>query len=301
LLLAIAGGCGTDTDICVDPSRRACHDGGRVDGESEMPLDSADSGQADTGLSALGTLEIHMIDVWQGDSIVLVGPTGKTMLVDAGDEAEYSGLVRHLMQNGLTEIDSTVVSHMHADHMGAMDLVLADHPEVQTAYDGGSTYWTSSYDDYIAAADPVRQIVHVGDVLPFDDNVSIEVLHADIGDSENENNNSVVLKVTHGEITILLGGDCEGLLCESAIHPGPIDVYKVHHHGSSDSSKPRLLQEMKPSIALIGVGEGNDYGHPYQGTLDDLEAIGATVYRTDLNGSIVVESDGKGLTVEAER
>ena len=132
----------------------------------------------------------------------------------------------------------------------------------------------------------------VGDLLDLGPSLQVEVLHAWAGDS-NENNNSVVLRVVHGEVRVLLGGDCEHYGCEDQFSPGPIDIYKVHHHGSSGASSQELLQEMMPGIALISAGLDNSYGHPHLETLRRLAAIGAFVHRTDQDGTGVVRSDGE--------
>ena len=299
-LLVLGGFFGCTPDARVLGVRGAgADDAGDLDSAGDSSGDTSDiiDSAAGTGEPALGTLELHMIDVWQGDSIFVVAPSGKTMLVDAGDESDYWGLQQHIRETGL-DIDYTVVSHQHADHMGGMDLVLLDHPEVVAAYDGNGIASSQSYEDYVAAAGDKRTPLLKGDMIDLGAGLFVEVLHSDIGDWENENNNSVVLKLTHGDITVLLGGDCESIVCERAIHPGPISVYKVHHHGSSDSTSAKLLEEMSPSIALIGVGAGNDYGHPDNTTISELTARGTTVYRTDLDGNIVVKSDGSTLSVE---
>lgn len=246
----------------------------------------------------LGPLQVHLIDVWQGDALLVVAPDGTTMLVDAGDEGEYPGLVAYLRDAGVDHVDYTLVSHLHVDHMGSMDRVLEDHPDVRAAYDGGGTLEGSSIDDYEEAAGPLRTTVAVDDTIDLGPGVVVDVLHSDVGDRDNENNNSVVVRITHGDVTFLLGGDCESFVCERALHPGHIDVYKVHHHGSSDSTAWRLLQEMQPTVALIGVGAGNDYGHPHESTLDLLADIGAQVWRTDEDGDVVVTSDGTSVGVE---
>lgn len=180
-----------------------------------------------------------------------------------------------------------------------MDLALEDHPEVGVAWDHGGPAATQSFDDYVAAAGDRRTTVRAGQALDLGPSTRVEVLHADIGDGENENNNSIVLRVTYGDVRLLLGGDCEALVCEAAFDPGPIDVYKVHHHGSEDSSGLALVDAMQPSVALISAGEDNDYGHPDWPTLRALEEAGAEIWRTDESGSLRVDVDGTGWTVSS--
>lgn len=249
---------------------------------------------------ATGLLSLYVIDVWQGDGMLLVSPDGFTMLVDAGDEDEYGGYARAILAAGYESLDYTVVSHQHVDHMGAMDLALDDHPEIGVAWDGGSRATSDGYDDYVIAAGARRTMVSVGQHLDLGPSIDVEVLHADIGDRDNENNNSVVLRVTYGDVSVLLGGDCEYEVCESSFDPGPIDVYKVHHHGAEDSSGPSLLRSMAPTLALISAGDGNDYGHPDDPTLQALAESGAEVWRTDEAGTIRVDIDGVGYSVAGE-
>ena len=120
--------------------------------------------------------------------------------------------------------------------------------------------------------------------------VKIDVLHAWVSGG-NENNNSVVVRITYGSTSVLLGGDCESH-CEATFDPGQIDVYKVHHHGSNDSSSNRLLDQMSAEIGLIPVGEDNPYGHPGHYAMDRLEKHGVEVHRTDQDGDMEVHCDG---------
>ncbi len=242
-----------------------------------------------------------MIDVWQGDGLLITSPAGFTMLVDAGDESAYPGVRRWLLDHAPDGVDYTLVSHQHADHMGAMDRVLQDHPEVGLAWDGGGIATTDSYDDYVAAAGNRRTTIVAGQTLDLGGDLLVEVLHSDVGSTENENYNSVVIKLTYGSVRTLMGGDCETEGCERYFDAGVIDIYKVHHHGSSDSSGGRILFDMQPKLALISAGTGNDYGHPDAVTLDTLDAVGAEVWRTDEDGSVRVAIDGTSWTVEGEK
>lgn len=251
-------------------------------------------------LPASGELQLHVLDVDQGDGLLVISPDGFTMLVDAGDEDTHLALERRLLAVGATGLDFTLVSHQHADQMGAMDLVLTEHPEVGIARDGGGTADTSAYDEYVLAAGHRRRAVLAGDTLDLGPASAVDVLHSDIGDGGNENNNSVVVRLTYGGVRMLLGGDCEAEVCEAAFDPGPIDIYKVHHHGSSDSTSQRIVARMAPSLALISVGLDNDYGLPDESTLSRLSAAGAEIRRTDEEGNIVVVTDGEGWDVSSD-
>ena len=244
-----------------------------------------------------GELEIHMIDVWQGDAVAVVSPDGFVLLVDAGKGSESADLAAYLQSAGFDELDYTLVSHMHEDHLGSMDDVLFDHPEVVARFDHGHEYDTQAHDSYVSAAGECRSTVGAGDVIDLGSSVQADVIHGHT-ESSNENLNSLVLRVRYGDVGLLLGGDCETDGCEEHLDPGPIDVYKVHHHGSSDSTSSHLLDQMQPRVALIPVGDGNSYGHPHHEPLQRLLSHGVEVYRTDQDGDIVVVSDGESLSVD---
>ena len=292
----------------ADTGAPTCGDG-RVDApheECDGADDSSCAGRCAStcqcpSMPASGTLELDVIDVWQGDGLLVVSPDGFVTLVDSGDSDQLDAVQKYLLSRGIPGVDYTVVSHQHADHMGAMGAFLDAHPEVGLAWDGGGTATTDAFDRYVRAAGDRRTTIVKDDTLDLGGAMLAEVLHADVGSTDNENLNSVVLRLTYGNVRMLLGGDCETWGCERVFDPGPIDIYKVHHHGSSDSSGDGFLAEMQPKVALISVGTGNDYGHPDPGTLDRLAAVGADVWRTDQDGTIAVTTDGATWTVSAEK
>ncbi len=300
--LTCAGDCTFDTSSCTGDSP-VCGDG-LVEGHEEC--EAADDAACPGACSAHcacpavspGDLEIHAIDVGQGDAILVVSPDGFVTLVDAGTEGEAAAVSAYLMALGITELDYTVVSHLHADHVGGMDVILDDFPQVAACFDHGGTYDSLEYLEYDATAGDRRWGLAVQDTIDMGPSVTVEVLHSDTG-SVSENDNSLVLRIDHGDLAYLLGGDCEGA-CEASFDPGPVEVYKVHHHGSSNATTESFLAQMDPYTALISVGEGNPYDHPHQATLDLLAAYEVDVYRTDLNGDLSVIGDGLSYTVNGE-
>lgn len=299
--LACAADCSYDTSGCTTATAAVCGDDvvedyEECDGSSDSACPGSCSAHCACPSMAAGDLEIHMIDVGQGDSLLVVSPDGFTMLIDAGTDSHDATVEAYLGAVGVSELDYTLVTHMDADHVGGMDGVLANHPEVTTCFDHGGTYTTTQYDQYDAAADTRRTALSASDTIDLGASMSAEVLHANSG-SSSENNHSVVLKLSYVDNTALLGGDCESA-CEASFDPGPIDIYKVHHHGSSSSTTEALVELMDPYTALISVGASNSYGHPTQQTLDRL--AGADVYRTDLDGDLEVLVDGTAYTVNGE-
>ena len=293
---------------CDGVTDEGCDGGYCGDGIAGGPCEECDLGD-DTACPGLcsahcgcpaeppGELQIHMIDVWQGDSILVVSPDGFAMLVDAGKDTQAASVASYLQYVGVEALDYTLVSHMHEDHLGSMDDVLASHPEVVARFDHGQYYDTVAHSNYVQAAGDCRVVTDLGDEIDLGPSVQADVIHGYTG-SDNENLNSLVVRIVYGEVAVLLGGDCETFGCELQFDPGPIDVYKVHHHGSSDSSAEPLLEQMGASVALIPVGEANSYGHPHGEVLQRLSAQGIAVYRTDLDGDIRVHSDGESVYVQ---
>ncbi len=239
-----------------------------------------------------GDLRVHFIDVGQGDSTLVISPDGFTMLVDAGGSSACGDLRAYLDALGVS-LDYTLVSHQHSDHHGSMDDVLNEHSEAVACFDNGGDFPTSYDQAYFHAAAGRRVSLSPGDQIDLGPQLQVDVLHAESG-SSNENENSVVLMLGFDTFRLILGGDCESG-CEAGLGVADVDVYKVHHHGSSDASSESLLSALEPLVALISVGLGNAYGHPTSSTLYRLERYGVDVYRTDLDGDVVLVSDGEGF------
>jgi competence protein ComEC len=257
-----------------------------------------------------GEMELHMIDVGQGDAIALRTPAGRWLLFDAGrdwagGDAGRSTVIPYLRRRG-GDVLLFVLSHPHADHVGGGASVIAGlHPAAywDGAYAGTSPPYRASL---IAARDGhvAWKRVHPGDSLVVD-GVRLHVLAPDsawmIGLMD-PNAGSVVVLAEYGLIRMLLMGDAEKGEEERLVsaYGGDLraDVLKVGHHGSSTSSTASFLALVRPRIALISVGAGNTYGHPSASVLRSLTAAGAAVMRTDLEGSIVCRTDGRALEIE---
>ena len=257
-----------------------------------------------------GEMELHMIDVGQGDAIALRTPAGRWLLFDAGREwaggdAGRSTVIPYLRRRG-GEVLLFVLSHPHADHVGGgASVIAALHPAAywDGAYAGTSPPYRASL---IAARDQhvMWKRVHPGDSLVVD-GVRLHVLAPDsawmIG-LKDPNAGSVVVLAEYGAIRMLLMGDAEKGEEERLIeaYGGELhaDVLKVGHHGSNTSSTEPFLALVRPRVALISVGAGNTYGHPSASVLRSLTAAGAALMRTDLEGSIVCRTDGRALEIE---
>lgn len=233
-------------------------------------------------------LKVHFIDVGQGDSILLQSG-GKNLLVDAGQTQAGDEVVWYLSTHGVGYLDTVVATHPHEDHVGGLVGVLSRFP-VGSYLDSGEFSSLSSYEqvrERLTSDQVPCRVVKAGDRIPFADGVAVEVMNPATltGDP---NDDSVVLKVTKGDVRVLLTGDCEK-------EGQSAQLLKVPHHGSAMSF--RYFSLAKPRVAVISVGAVNSYGHPAQGTLDALSYVGSAVYRTDRDGSVVVTTDGSSWTV----
>lgn len=252
-----------------------------------------------------GTLTVDVLDVGQGDAVLLRTPAGKAVLVDAGEGR--SDAVEQLRALGVTELTLAVATHAHADHIGGMNSVLLSIP-TKLFLDNGLPHTTATYNTLMRTVE-LRGIPYKtarsGQSFTLDDGIRIAVLGPEDdpirGSRSDLNANSVVLRVTHGDDCMLMVGDAEEETEDRLLAQGlePCEVLKVAHHGSEFASTQRFLEAVRPKTALISVGADNNYGHPGPKTMGRLEAVGARIYRTDRDGAIRLESSGKGWTVRA--
>jgi competence protein ComEC len=258
-----------------------------------------------------GELELHMIDVGQGDAIALRTPHGHWILVDAGrawrgGDAGHQTVVPYLGRRG-GPLDVFILSHPHTDHVGGAATVLdALHPAtyVDAGFPGPAEAYRASLD--AAKRDHVRWVrAHPNDEMAVD-GVSLEFLAPDstwTASLVDPNLASVIVLVRYGEVRMLLMGDAEepeeDWLLANERDELHADVLKVGHHGSKTSSSERFLDAVSPRLALVSVGAGNSYHLPTPAIMTRLAAHGARVLRTDQVGTIVARTDGHRLTIDA--
>jgi competence protein ComEC len=262
-----------------------------------------------TGTS--GVVELHMIDVGQGDALALRTPAGRWVLFDAGrswsgSDAGRTTVVPYLRRRG-GELHAFVLSHPHSDHVGGGASVLAAL-RAREYWDGAYVTGSEPYRASLAEAARGRvswHRVHPGDSLRLD-GVRIRFLAPDSAwtvSLRDPNEASAVALVEYGRIRFLMTGDAERGEEEWMLARGVTelraDVLKVAHHGSSTSSTPAFLDAVNPRIALISVGAANTYGHPSPSVVRSLVNRGAQVLRTDHVGTVVVRTDGQSISVEA--
>lgn len=250
-----------------------------------------------------GTLRVNYIDVGQGDSIFIQLPNNQTMLIDAGEAYKSDNVINYLNNLGITKIDYVIGTHPHTDHIGGLENVI-------NTFDIGSIYMpragstSKTYEDLLTTISSKGLKVKTaksGVVVLDEDNLKLEFI-APNSDSYSElNNYSAVLKLTYLDNTFLFMGDAETLSEDEITNEIKADVIKVGHHGSDSSSSLEFVKKVSPEYAIIMVGVGNSYNHPYQSIIDRYESVGAKVLRTDLDGNIVCDSDGKKITCDGDK
>lgn len=248
-------------------------------------------------------LELHVVDVGQGDGLLVRTPEGKVMVVDGGPRR--GGFADYLSRVGVQRIDVLIATNPDADHIGGLIEVLRRFP-IGEVYVSGDINTTRTYEDFLDALDasgaPVR-VPQRGEHIPLG-SVTVEVLNPSEPRFPDRNNNSVVVKVTHGKVSFLLMGDAERLAEERMVASGldlRADVLKMGHHGSRTSTWPSFVEKVRPRIAVYSAGQDNPYGHPHKEPLQNLTSRGVTVYGTDRYGTIVVSTDGQTVQVHTER
>ena len=250
-------------------------------------------------------LEINFIDVGQGDS-TLIRVSNKTILIDGGgssygetfDVGEQT-LFPYLLDRGINTIDYVIVSHFDSDHCQGLNFIM-ENMKVKNAIISSLGQESNEYDTFLSLAKKQNtNLIYVkkGDIIKIGD-CTIKILFPDnepITDNE-KNNNAIVFKFLWKNISILFTGDIEEkaenkILSLYSDNLGELKstILKVAHHGSKTSTTKAFLEAVKPQIALIGVGEDNNFGHPNSGVIERLESIGCEIYRTDKYGEISIK------------
>ncbi len=261
--------------------------------EEKIQIEERDAGMQQ------GTLEVHFLDVGQGDCTLLVCD-GETMLIDAGDNDKGTYVQNYLQKQGIADLDYVIGTHPDADHIGGLDVVIYK-------FDCGTIFLpdvendTATYRDVLSAIESrqyritnptVGQTFSLGSAA-----VTIVAPNRDYGSELNDW--SVGVLVQNGENRFLFTGDA-GEAAEADMLQNGIDlsadVYKVAHHGSNTATADAFLQAVNPDYAVISVGADNSYGHPQAEVLNRLREYGCSVFRTDEQGTIVAKSDGKTIT-----
>ena len=276
-------------------------------GMPSVPGGSADvvpnpSASASTENTVDAPLEVHFIDVGQALS-VLVECDGQYMLYDGGNVDDGSLVVSYLQSQGVEQLEYVFCSHAHEDHVGGLAAALAYFPayHVYSPVTEASTKCFKDFVKYTQQQGLQVEVPTVGTMWPLG-GATVTML-GPVAQYSDTNDTSIVLRIDYGSTSFLLTGDMEKTAETDLVNSGAnlkADVLQVGHHGSSTSTGYAFLSAVLPEMGVISCGVNNKYGHPHEETLSILRDAGVDVYRTDLQGTITIGSDGQNYTVGTE-
>lgn len=297
LLLVV--GCAT-----VPPSGPGTPSGigpGRTDPSQTNP------GQTVLGpVASEGAVEIRVVDVGQGDGIIIKGPDGLVAVMDAGHGSGGLKIADELRRMGSSKIDYAILSHAHLDHLGGF-LRLMKKVQIDKVVDPGFPHVGKTYKRFLKMVEDqgVPYVVaRRGMEISLGAGATLAILAPEEpllrGTRSDPNANTIVARLNYGEICMVFTGDAE-LPTEDRLLDSKQDIrcpiLKVAHHGSAHSTSERWLDRVQPELAVISAGRRNKYGHPAPETIRRLEAVGARIYRTDLHGTVSIRTDGRRVMV----
>lgn len=245
-----------------------------------------------------GELEIHYIDVGQGDA-TLIKCGDHAMLIDAGENDQGSKVWDYLKSQGVEKLDYVIGTHPDSDHIGGLDVIIYKF-QCDTIFMPDFVKDTKTYDDVIQTVKNKNYKItcpNVGDTYNLGEaEFTVIAPNDDYGDA---NNASIGIYLTYGGTSFLFTGDAEEEAEKGILANGiniDSDVYKAGHHGSRTSSCDELLEKVSPEYVVVSCGEDNSYGHPHAAILNYCISNNIPMYRTDTQGTIVAKSDGKNIT-----
>lgn len=249
-------------------------------------------------------LRVHFIDVGQGDCIY-ISCGGENMLIDCGEKSEYTDVIRYLNREETAVLDYVIGTHPHSDHMGGMSKII-DFFDTEKVIIPTLTKEaipiTTFFNDFLDVVEekniPLTQ-AKVGMKGTLGD-AEWRIISPAVCDEDNLNNCSVGIILKHGENNFCFTGDAEAEAENTMAYSGVtenVDVFKAAHHGGATSNTELFLSMIQPEIAVISCGKGNSYGHPNDEVMKRLESYADEIYRTDIDGTVIIESDGKELSV----
>lgn len=243
-------------------------------------------------------LKIYFVDVGQADCI-LINDNNEYSLIDAGNNEDGEKLVNYFKDLGITKFKYVFGTHAHEDHIGGMDNIIENF-QIEHFYMPDAITTTRTFEEVLDALEEKNiafETPKEDENLTFSD-TDFKVLH--VGkDKKDLNDTSIVLKLTYKNTSYLFMGDATSSVEKDILDKDiKSDVLKVGHHGSQYSSTISFLKKVSPKYAIIEVGKNNSYNHPKEVTLKKLEDLGAKIYRTDEDGTIILTSDGENMSFE---
>ncbi len=265
--------------------------------------------QAGPPISEESFLKVHFIDVGQGDATLIQQinqDNTYNMLIDAGNNGDGGYLVEYLKDQGVKTLDYIIGTHPHSDHIGGLDDVIKGFqvgaiimPKVMANTRTFEEVMEAVSDKGLSITSPVP-----GTSYPLGE-AEFTILAPNSDDYASLNDYSIANRLVFGSNSFIFTGDAEALSEEEILNNFnkrdlASDVFKLAHHGSSTSNTEDFLEAINPSYGIISCGQDNSYGHPHREIMAQLKARNILVFRTDLHGTIVINSDGKDISIETE-
>lgn len=254
-------------------------------------------------------LEVYFIDVGQADSILIRIDGDEDILIDGGNNADGEDLVDYLKLLGVDDISSIIATHPHEDHIGGLDAIMSEIPteKVYAPYINDSDIpTTATYKDFLNAILDCEAIAIApkrGDVIYQSSTCKLEVISPDKIEPGDLNDYSIVTKLTYGDTTFLFTGDASTTINKDIMDNYSddfldIDILKAGHHGSRTAIDEEWIKTTTPECFVIMCEDGNKYGHPHKECLNLINDI--TTYRTDIDGTVKITSDGNSYNIETK-
>lgn len=249
------------------------------------------------------TMKVHFIDVGQGDCTLIQLVDGRNILIDGGNRGDADTIKKYLQDQKVDTIDFLIATHPHEDHIGSL-------PAIIKSFNIGSVYMpkvsasTKIFEDLLLSIKAKGYKINTaaaGINLIDTKETKLTIIAPNATEYHELNNYSSVLKLTYLNTSFLFTGDAEDISEREILKNNfdiESDVIKVGHHGGRTSSTSEFLEEVSPKIAVISLGKDNDYGHPHKETLERLNALNLKIFRTDEQGTVVVTSDGRTLSID---
>lgn len=292
VILMIIGGCSPiNNDVNAENPINVNKE--NVKADNKIPVDDAKIDQV-----IEGELEVHFIDVGQGDSI-LIKQGEHNMLIDAGDNHKGKDVVDYLRNENIKSLDYVIGTHPHADHIGGLDDVINSF-EISKVIMPDKMHTTKTFEDVLNAI--YSKNLKITKAVAGNEyelgNAKFTVLAPISNNDSNLNNHSVSIRLEYGNNSFMFTGDAENIAEQEIVNNGmniQADVLKAGHHGSNTSNSDSFVNKVNPQYVVIQVGEGNKYNHPNTDIIEKFENMEIEIYRNDLHGTVVAKSDGKKI------
>lgn len=272
----------------------------------DAPPPSETSPSAD-GTASGASVRVHFIDVGQGEAILVEAPE-KTLLIDAGENNQGETVLRYLARQKIERLDIAIGTHPHSDHIGGLDTVILATPVDKVILPVISEELSPTSPSYEGLLNAIAKSnlritpAKPGDKYDLGNGASLNILGPVRGDYDSLNDFSIVSRLDYGSTSFLFTGDATAVSESDLLDSGArlkANVLDAGHHGSRSSTSKAFLDAVRPQVAVISCGVDNSYGHPHRQTMSRLEAVGGIkIFRTDLDGSVIVSSNGTELTYE---